>query len=446
MKSINRLNKKIIIVLGIISSAFLFFIVILAFKLSSDKVHNGILIGKTNVSGLTKEQAAQKVKNDLIDSDSMYLTLEYSGKKWQVPYNQINARYNVDEAVNKAYSVGRTGNVFKRAADVIKAQLGIDFDIVFSYDKQFLLNNLNTIKREIDIPKRNARIAPGQGGGVIIPQVPGKVLDIDRAVQLADEHITKLSSSEIRLPIIEDKPSILENDLKGMTDELGSYYTTFNVGDSQRAHNIKLACSRIDGIILKPQDVFSMDKVLKSRTTGNGYKLAKAYFQNEVVEEIGGGVCQVTTTLYDAVLTANLDVIERKQHTMMVDYVGPGLDATVSDKGVDFKFKNSYTSPIYLYSVVDNNKIVMKVFGKNQDPTQKVQLESEVTEIFYPGPAEVIVDAGLPKGTRKVELKPKNGYRANLYKVIYKGGIPVSRELVSENLYQPLRGKVRIGA
>jgi vancomycin resistance protein YoaR len=129
----------------------------------------------------------------------------------------------------------------------------------------------------------------------------------------------------------------------------------------------------------------------------------------------------------------------------MVGYVDPGMDATVSDKGIDFKFSNSYNNPIYLYSLVNGNKIDIRVFGKNDDLSTKIEFESEVTQILYPETEQVIKDKNLKSGVRVVEYTSKNGYRANLYKKVYKDNILVSRELVSQNIYRPLRGKIRIG-
>lgn len=444
MKFTDRISKRAMI--GIVALAtILIFSVYFGYTLNHNRIYKGISIGDLDVSGLTRVQAVEKVRGGFEGINKSNLTLKYSDKKWQLPYGQINARFHIDEAVAKAYLVGRNGGLIQRISDIVSARTGKKFDIVFGYDKQQLINFITGIQKEVYIPKKNASLVSRSGTVVVVPHSSGQKLDLDKAVSLADEHITKLNDAELELPIIEDKPTVLNNQLTGFIDELGACSTIFNTADTDRTQNIKIACSRINGTILNPGQVFSQDFTLKNRTTANGYKMAKAYLEDQVIDEIGGGVCQVTTTLYDAVLLANLNVVERTQHSMMVDYVEPGFDAALSDKGVDLKFRNSYKSPIYLYSAVDGNKINMKVFGKNEDPTQSVQLETEVTEIFYTGPDEVRIDSSLPKGTRKVEVKSRNGYRAALYKLIYKDGLLISREKVSQNLYKPRRGKVKIG-
>lgn len=445
MRSANRINKGSVLGIGALAIV-LVISVYFGYSLNNNRIYKGISIGNIDVSGLTRAQAVEKVRSSLNNINKANLTLKYSNKKWNIPYSQINARFNIGEAVEKAYSVGRNGNLLQRLSDIVSTRSGKKFDVAFGYDKQQLVNFITGIQNEINIPKKNASLVSKGGIVVVVPHASGIKLDLDKAVSLADNHITKLSTTDLELPVIEDKPTVLATQLTGFTDELGAFTTTFNTSDSARTQNIKLACSRINGTILNPAQIFSMDAALKNRTTANGYKIAKAYLDDQVIDEVGGGVCQVTTTLYDAALLANLSIIERSQHSMMVDYVEPGFDATVSDKGVDFKFKNSYKSPLYLYSSVDGNKITMKVFGKKEDPTQKVQLETEVTDILYVGPDQIIADPSLPQGTKKVEVKGKNGYRSALYKLIYKNGTLVSREKVSESLYQPRQGKIRVGS
>lgn len=444
MKANSRIGKGAIFG-SVVLITVLMFSAYVGYSLNHSRIYKGISIGDIDVSGLTKAQALVKVQSNFDNIKKSNLILKYSDKKWQIPYSQINARFKIDEAVEKAYLVGRKGNLIQRLLDIKSARFGKKLDVVFGYDKQQLINFVNGLQKEIDIPKKNASLVSRSGTVVILPHSTGKKLDFDKTILLADEHITKLSNEELEIPVIEDKPTVFGNQLIGFTDELSSFTTVFSIADSPRTQNIKLACSKINGTILNPGQVFSEDATLKSRTTANGYKMAKAYLEDQVVEEIGGGVCQVTTTLYDAALLANLNIIERTQHSMMVNYVEPGFDAAISDKGIDLKFRNSYKSSIYLNSLVDGNKITIAIFGKKEDRTQRVQLETEVTDIFYPGPDEVVIDSSLQKGVRKVEVKSKNGYRASLYKLIYKDGVLVSRDKVSQNLYKPIRGKVKIG-
>lgn len=445
MRSISGINKKYFVLGGIVLSFLLFFAAYSVYTLKSDRIHKGIYAGSVDISGLTRQQAIAKVNNNLKKVNTDYLGLKYSDKQWQIDFSQISAKFNVEQAVDKAYSIGRTGNVFARMMDVISARRGKKFDIVFDYNKDLLYNKIIDISKEMDIPKKNAKIIPGQHSGTIVPGVIGTKLDIEKTFQLADEHISKFSNDIIELPIAQDLPTINEQDLKNMTTEISTYSTNFNPNDVPRTNNIKVACSRIDGTILKPNEVFSTDDKILDRTPNNGYQIAKAFFQNEVVDEVGGGICQVATTLYDTVLTANLEVIERQQHSMSVDYVNPGFDAAISAKGVDLKFKNTLGFPIYIYSSVAGNSLTMKIFGKSVEPGQRIQLESEVTDIFYPGPEQVVYDTSLPTGTRKVAQKSKNGYKAKLYKTIYKNGVLTSREMVAESLYQPSRGKIKVG-
>lgn len=445
MKTINGMNRKIFFIFGAVLFIVFLMITYFAYALNTSKIYNNISVGQVDVSNLTKDQAVAKVKSQIANFANNNLTLQYSGKQWQIPYKDLGVNYNISQAVDRAYSVGRQGNIFNRLFDILKAKSGMKFDVVFGYNKDYLVNNLSNIKKAVDIEKKNAKIVPLGQKGAVVPEVKGVVVDLDKATALADAHITKLNQLPLDLPVKEDIPAVQASSLTGMTEELGSFSTAFNSADVSRVNNIKIACTRINGTILQPKQIFSVDSVIKERTPANGYKIAKAYFQSQVVDESGGGVCQVSTTLYDAALMANLDIVERSSHSMMVDYVEPGFDAAVSDKGVDLKFKNNNNFPIYLYSAIEANNVVMKVFGKTKDKSQTVKFEPQVTEIYYPEPEQVVFDGSISKGTKKVEVKSRNGYRASLYKNIYQNGVLISRQLVSDDLYKPRRGKIIIG-
>lgn len=445
MKTVDGVKKRIWIISAVIVLILTIFVAYMMYQSNNKKIYSKVFVGPIDVSNLTKQQAVDKVKSSKTNIDNASLKLKYNEKEWQIPYADLNAGYNIPNSVDKAYMVGRSGNIFSRTLDIIKAKSGVKFDIVFDYDKTYLVETLKTIRNEIDAPKKNAKIMPSSGDGLVVPHTKGVVLDLDQTFSLADEHITKNDTSPLQVVVKEDVPTVLDSQLKDMTKEISSCQTTFNQSAATRVSNIKLACSRIDGIIIQPNEVFSIDKTIKERTTSNGYKMAKAYLENQVVDEVGGGVCQVTTTLYDAVLLANLQVIERKSHSMMVDYVEPGFDAAVSDKGVDLKFKNSMGFPIYLYSSVEGDKITMKIFGKNKDLTKTIKLEPQVTEIYYPNSDEIVYDSSIAKGNTKVEVESRSGYKAYLYKNIYQNGNLVLRELISENIYKPRRGKIRVG-
>lgn len=445
METMNRTGKKlffvIIPIVIILLIAVGYFIVVMR----NDKIYSKISVGQVDVSNLSKEEAINKVKSQDLSLTNANLTLEYGNSSWSIPYSSLGAKYNIEQAVNKAYLVGRNGNYLSRFKDILKARAGLKYDLVFDYDKNYLTAQINNIKLQVDTTSKDAKIIPTKGGGTVRPHTNGVVVDIDKTVALVDQYITKMDPSPIPLQVVEAAPRVSAELLRDMTIEMSSFSTKFNTSDTLRTNNIKLACQRINGTILNPNQEFSVDSTIRERTAANGYKVAKAYFQNEVVDETGGGVCQVTTTLYDAVLLANLKVTERNQHSMMVDYVEPGFDAAVSDKGVDLKFKNSCDFPIYLYSSVEGNQVIMKIFGKRKDTTQEIRLEPQVTEIYYSDPDEVIFDNTLQKGAKRVSVKPRNGYKASLYKNVYKNGVLVSRELISENLYKPRRGKVLIG-
>lgn len=280
---------------------------------------------------------------------------------------------------------------------------------------------------------------------LIIPHTIGK--DIERAV--AADALSSIAGKEgatATIPITISMPNVLESYLSStlFRDTLHSASTSFNAGNVNRSHNIKLASDKINGTILLPGEVFSYNEVVGPRTSELGYKAAAAYLAGKVVDSIGGGICQVSSTIYNAVLFSDLEVVERTNHHFAVSYVLLGHDATVSYEQVDFKFKNSTAFPIKLLSQVSGGKITVSIMGTNQNPQKTVQTRIDVRQTLAFG-ENVTYDSTLPEGTRKVTSSGANGYIADVYKIIKQDGIVVSEKLLSKNHYYPLKQEVRVG-
>lgn len=246
------------------------------------------------------------------------------------------------------------------------------------------------------------------------------------------------SSESYTIPLKTLYPNISTNDIgmEAFPDLLASFSTSYASSNSNRSTNIALAASKIDGTVLMPGEEFSFNNVVGKRTAQAGFKTATVYSNGQVTTDVGGGICQVSSTLYNAVLRANLDITYRTNHTFTVGYVPIGLDATVSWGSPDFKFKNSRSYPIKISATTSNKKLYIKIYGLKEEVEYEVELISYKTGTV-PYSTVYTTDSSLPKGKTKVIQSGSNGAKSVAYKVLKLDGKEVSRTLLSKDTYSP---------
>jgi len=225
---------------------------------------------------------------------------------------------------------------------------------------------------------------------------------------------------------------------------LAKFTTIYDAGNTNRASNIALAAKTINGTILLPGEEFSYNKIIGNTTKEKGYKLGGAYVGGKVVQAYGGGVCQVSTTIYNAVLYANLEIIERHNHSYSVAYVPAGRDATVSYGGKDFKFKNSRTYPIRIDANAKNGVISVTITGIKEEKEYDIELTSTVLSTT---PCETTYEkvSTLNEGQEKVIQKGHSGQTSVAYKIVKYNGQVISKTVLSKDTYKPMNKIVQVG-
>lgn len=240
---------------------------------------------------------------------------------------------------------------------------------------------------------------------------------------------------KIPLKIISPKITLNDLDLPIFDNTISTYSTTYNAGLTGRTKNLKLAASKLNGLILKPGETFSYNRVVGKRTIAAGYQNAAIFSGGKVVDDVGGGICQISSTLYGAVLNANLQVIERTNHGMQTSYSKPGIDATVYYGSLDFKFKNNRNVPIKLYASVSGGKVVVSIKGENPEG-EKANITTEILRVI---PRKLIVkeDPNMEIGKEVVQQGGADGKEVRTYKQIVKNGSSKGRTIVSTDIYNP---------
>jgi len=268
----------------------------------------------------------------------------------------------------------------------------------------------------------------------IIPHKNGLDFDIEGARKIISE---EKEEYVIKLNVIE--PDILTNELgeEAFPDLLGAFSTKYDETNVPRTKNVKLAMSKLDGVVVMPGEVFSYNQTLGKRTAEAGYEYANGFAGGKVVPMLAGGICQVSSTLYDAVLYANLNIVERYNHMFQATYVEPGKDATVVYGSLDFKFENTRNYPIMIKAKAGGGLADIKIFGIREEVEYEVDIVTTILS-YTPYKEVVETDYSLAPGQEKVSQWGLKGCKSITHRILRLNGQEISREVLSTDTYDPL--------
>ena len=470
-------------VLSLFSLLFFIFVIILLITYctftiinnKSDKIAKGIYIKGIDVSNLSKKDALNKISEHINSSIPDDLTLIHDDYETSISSESIEINFNLEEAVNIAYDIGKTGNIFENNINILKTLISnINIEPAFSINDNQLISELKDISAKLPdkmiessyyIDGTNLIITKGNTGCAVnidesyniiknkiynlvelstLEQSPTEInLDniyseihkepvnayytqnpfsvfpsengVDFAISL-DEAKQSLNSdsNECTIPLKVLYPSVTTNMIgtEAFPDLLSEFSTNYSVSNKNRTTNLILASNKINGTVVMPGETFSYNKVVGARTIAAGYKEAPIYVSGKVVDGLGGGICQITTTLYNAVLLSNLEIVERSNHQFVPSYANASRDATVVYGAIDFKFKNNREYPIKITCSVSKGIANFKIWGLKADNDYEVVLSSRVT------------------GSNANYLYSEG------YKTLKKDGQIVSTEVISKDVYK----------
>lgn len=378
----SSLSTGKIILLSIFSFCLLIAIVgcVSVSTANKDRVIMGVQSMGTSLSGMKKEDAKhffEKTAENRISQ--MAILLQYGEKTWTIKPEEIHLHGNIDGAVENAYSVGREGTALENLISQLKyAITGRSVEFTADYDRQLLSNKLQEIANAVNTSPVNASIDFQPDGSLKhIPCVIGKTLDTKPIADALEPQL--LSFQHPKIVVLEpadQPPAIVDADLAPIDSVLASYTTDFYYGD--RGDNIVIAASHLDNILVRSNTVFSFNNTVGQRTASAGYKDAPVIIDGKTEQDVGGGVCQVSSTLYNAVLLAGLTPTLRTPHFYPSAYCPPGRDATVADGLLDFQFMNQLPHNVYLLSRTYGDCLTIYVLGAKSDlQGNTISLESE---------------------------------------------------------------------
>lgn len=418
---------------------------------TKDTISQGIFIENMDVSGLTKEQAKQMVADYVETLKPMEIELKLSDdQKVTVTAGDLGIVWENQDIIEDAVSLGKTGNLisrYKEKADL--TQQNKVYELEFSCDDA-AINLLITEKCEpFNVPAKNATLKKEGGGFTVEEGQTGITIDVAASAKAVCAFLTDswdYQTGVVELVTKTEQPKGTAEELAKVKDVLGSATTVYHSSGRDRSANVSNGCRLINGTTLYPGDVFSTYEVVSPFTQEHGYYMAGSYVNGMVVDSLGGGICQVSTTLYNAVLNAELEIVERSNHSMIVGYVPPSADAAIAGTYKDFKFKNNTDTPIYIEGIASESKdLTFKIYGLETRPSNRVvTYESEVLEKNVPAEEKIVADEGRPVGSIDVQ-SAHIGYKARLWKVVTVDGVEVERTQINKSTYKATPRTATVG-
>lgn len=404
-------------VIVVIFSAFLAYV--LSTKSFTDKwnekIYPGVIVEGVDLSDKTKEEAIDILNQEFSNKiGNKKINIYVNGQAFIYTYGDILAFYDVEKSAEDAFNFGKDKGIFtKNSLIKNKDNEKHEIKLEFNYDEEKFGKIKGEVANKVRVQPKNAKISINGGNISISKDVIGYKLDEENFEEKLKSSIDPQINNEtnVEYSLVEEKPSITYQDLSKIKNKMSTFSTTYTVGD--RGYNLELATSLVNGKVLMPGETFSYSEVSQK---GRGkYKNAGGYINGKVEQVEAGGICQVSTTLYRAVMKANIRSTERHNHMMTVSYAEPGLDATVAWGNLDYKFKNPYDFPIYIEGIGGGGRVTFNIYG------DIAALEGKTYELVG---EELGYDS---EGNRKVKS----------YQVTYKNGKEINREVIATDSYRP---------
>lgn len=508
-------KKKMIMIVSIV--AVIILILLMAstiFALLNIKNHNiiqGVTIGKIDMSNKSKEEAKVALEEIYNKKHDNEICMKYGEYETTITYSTLEVQFGIDEAIEKAYRIGRNQNIFVNNFEIIKSLINetnievktsINTEMIeqiaqninnnlegavvqssyyiedetliitkgkkgIAVDQSKFLSMIYEVLKEdteaeqkIEIPVKEVEPEDiniekiyeevhkepqdayyTQNPFTIHAEVQGIDFDLEAAKILLQE---QKEEYEIELTITNPSITVKQFGTEAFPNLLGTCSTKYDAGNTNRTTNLRLAAGKIDGVVLLPGEIFSYNKTVGERTIAAGYKDAKIYSNGQVIDGLGGGICQISSTLYDAVVFANLKVTVRRNHQFVTSYLPAGKDATVVWGSQDFQFVNTRANPIKIVASVSGGTATISIYGLKEENEYDISIQTKTTATI-PYTTKYIEDSSLPAGQEKVIQNGANGRKVEAYKIMKQDGKVVSTTLLSKDTYNAMQRIVKVG-
>lgn len=412
-----------------------------------NKIYPGIKVEGIDLSGMSKAEASNAIKvNVETNVKKKVITAVKDDKSYELNYSELEPKFNIDQTVESAMKEGKDKGLFEKNG-IIKSGINKTIAMDFKYDETKLNSFEDKISTELYVKAKDSTLRIRDGQISVSSDATGVQVDKEKFHKILKDSISgdlnKISKVEIPVKITE--PKAKKSDLAKIDGVISTFSTIYNPALTDRSENLAVAARYINGKVIMPGEVFSYNDTVGERTAARGFKSGAIFKNNKVEQDIGGGVCQVSTTLYRAIMGAGIKSTERHNHSLKASYSDFGLDATVAWGYLDYKFKNTYNFPIYIEGYTTSNQVVFNIYGnKSGKGTKTYNVVAEMVKTLEPE-VKTVNDPTLNEGQVVWDTQPITGYVVKSYRVTYENDIQISKEAIGTDTYAKVDGVKKVG-
>ena len=413
-------------------------------------INRGVYADDVDLSGLTYKEARNKIEDYVSSLRNKQVSLtSIKDRVTTVSAGDLGLKWSNSDILIEAVGLGKTGNVIAR----YKANKDLEvehkvYDVKLTADKSYVRNVVQTESDACGSDAKDATMTRENGDFVYTEGQEGFGIDVDKSVDIVMNAMDNWNKEDMSVELASGmiKPKGTVEDLKKIHDLLGSFHTSFSSSGKERSGNVRNGTKLINGRLLYPGEQLSVYECVSPFTEENGYFLAGSYLNGLVVESLGGGICQVSSTLYNAVIRAELQVDQRSNHSMIVNYVDMSADAAISGTAKDFKFTNNLADPIYIEGyTTDDKEVVFNIYGVETRPSNRmISFQSVELERTEPEGEKVVADPELPAGKVSVQ-SAHTGYVGEYWKIVKVDGVETERVRINKSTYRAVPKTASVG-
>jgi len=409
----------------------------------------GIYVGGQDLGGMDTEEAKQAIENYVSQMADQTVTLNVAGTAVETTAKELGFHWENTEVVEDTVEEYSTGDVitrYFRQKDLERDP--VDVELELKIDGGAVENFVNTQCAPLVKEAADATIVRENGQFVVTPSQNGVSVDLGATAAKLNEALGGGLDEAVSVDAVvtETQPAKTTEMLSSIQDVLGTFSTDFSSSSAARAKNLQVGSGKINGTVLMPGETLSGYECMHPFTRDNGYAAAGAYENGQLVDSIGGGVCQIATTLYNASLLAELEITQRQNHSMTVSYVSPSSDAAIAGTYKDIKVTNPYDTPIYVEAGTSGKTLTFTIYGKETRPANRtIKFVSETLSVTDPGEPITNVDPSLAPGARVRVQSGHKGKRSRLWKYVYVDGVETEKTILHTDTYNASKAIYRVG-
>lgn len=413
--------------------------------LDKNIIYDGIKIDGIDVSGLSEKEALNKLEEEKSkESLSKNIKIDVDKKVYNLNFKDLKESYDFESAVKEAYNYAKEGELEKRYDEYMKlSNSPLDIKLKRTLDKSVVDDIINKIAKQNDKEVVEAKFSVKDGKVTSSQSQDGKFVNKEK---LKKDILAAVDSGqgEVKAEIKTVEPKKKTSALESINGLIGEFTTDISTSSPERKTNIRVSSSTVSGVLLMPGEEFNFNSAIGRVTAAKGYKNAHVLRDGEYEDGLGGGMCQTSTTLYNALVRAGVSIKERHPHSRPASYVPKGMDGAVWAGSKNLIYKNNYDFPIYIDSKVTNSKVTFYVYGDTNKKKDHIKLESQVVEVIKSQTVEK-EDKNLKPGEKRVEQKGYNGFRVVTYKIVSRNGEVISKNVFTKDYYPKRDSIVAVG-